>query len=255
MTAAVDRLKSDGRFADLVDDGAKQLASIFENMFCHHRFTGRSGTFFAYEGLGSIYWHMVSKLLLAIGENYIAAEKAGDSDEILARLKQHFREVQSGIGAEKSPNEYGAFPTDPYSHTPEHAGAQQPGMTGQVKEDILSRFMELGLRVASGSVSFEPSLLDPRELSQESHLQVSLDEQTGELTTQELAGGTFAFSICGVPVVYREATSTELTVFLADGKTESFAEAVLNREYSEALFSRSGEIIKIELAYVPEIYS
>jgi hypothetical protein len=28
---------------------------------------------FGYEGLGSIYWHMVSKLLLAVQENCIAA--------------------------------------------------------------------------------------------------------------------------------------------------------------------------------------
>ena len=52
-----------------------------------------------------------------------------------------------GIGAHKSPVNYGAFPSDPYSHTPAGKGAQQPGMTGQVKEDILSRFGELGLRV------------------------------------------------------------------------------------------------------------
>ena len=34
----------------------------------HTRFTGRSGTFYGYEGLGCIYWHMVSKLLLATQE-------------------------------------------------------------------------------------------------------------------------------------------------------------------------------------------
>ncbi len=38
---------------------------------------------------------------------------------------------------------YGAIPTDPYSHTPGFAGAQQPGMTGPVKEDIC-RLGELG---------------------------------------------------------------------------------------------------------------
>ena len=36
------------------------------------------------------------------------------------------------------PELYGAFPTDPYSHTPGGKGAQQPGMTGQVKEDLLA---------------------------------------------------------------------------------------------------------------------
>ena len=46
-----------------------ELKDLYEQVFHHHAFTGRSGTFYKYEGLGSIYWHMVSKLLLAVGEN------------------------------------------------------------------------------------------------------------------------------------------------------------------------------------------
>ncbi len=67
--------------------------------------------------------------------------------------------VREGIGFNKTPAEYGAFPTDPYSHTPKHIGAQQPGMTGQVKEEILTRFAELGVRVHDGAVRFDPCLL------------------------------------------------------------------------------------------------
>ena len=46
---------------------------VYEATFDHHSFTGRSGTMFAYEGLGSIYWHMVAKLLLATCERTFAA--------------------------------------------------------------------------------------------------------------------------------------------------------------------------------------
>ena len=73
--------------------------------------------------------------------------------------------MRGGLGFNKTPVEYGAFPADPYSHTPKHAGAQQPGMTGQVKEEILTRFGELGLRVSDGTVRFEPSLLRPSEFN------------------------------------------------------------------------------------------
>ena len=38
-------------------------------------------------------------------------------------------------------------------------GAKQPGMTGQVKEEILTRFGELGVRVEEGAIVFEPALL------------------------------------------------------------------------------------------------
>ena len=72
---------------------------------------------------------------------------------------EHYYEVNAGIGVHKSPELYGAFPTDAYSHTPGGKGAQQPGMTGQVKEDILSRFGELGVSVSNGAVQFNPEIL------------------------------------------------------------------------------------------------
>ena len=128
------------------------LSTIFEEVFNHKSFTGRSGTFFGYEGLGSIYWHMVSKLLLAAYENTQRALDEDAEGALVGRLFDHYFEILAGIGAHKSPKLYGAFPTDPYSHTPGGKGAQQPGMTGQVKEDILSRFGELGVRVSGGAL-------------------------------------------------------------------------------------------------------
>ena len=56
---------------------------------------------------------------------------------------------------------YGAFPTDPYSHTPSFAGARQPGMTGQVKEDFLARLGELGAQVVAGRLRLGPSPAGP----------------------------------------------------------------------------------------------
>lgn len=54
----------------------------------------------------------------------------------------------------------------PYSHTPMHKGAQQPGMTGQVKEDILTRIGELGVKMKDGKLVFEPHLLSKSEFLQ-----------------------------------------------------------------------------------------
>ena len=119
------------------------VLKIFEDMFDHQSFTGRSGTFYKYEGLGCIYWHMVSKLLLAVQENYYRALQVKEEKAILAELRAYYYAIRAGLGLAKSPDLYGGFPTDPYSHTPGHTGAQQPGMTGQVKEDIISRFAEL----------------------------------------------------------------------------------------------------------------
>jgi hypothetical protein len=57
------------RWSRLVAKQRQQVLQVFEEVFGHKTYTGRSGSMYAYEGLGSIYWHMVSKLLLAIQEN------------------------------------------------------------------------------------------------------------------------------------------------------------------------------------------
>ena len=95
---------------------------------------------FGFEGLGCIYWHMVSKLLLVTGE--IAGQAGEENPSLCAALLAHYDAIKAGIGAHKSPEEYGAFPTDPYSHTTGFSGVQQPGMTGLVKEELLSRLEE-----------------------------------------------------------------------------------------------------------------
>ena len=168
-----------------------EILEIYENVFDHQSFTGRSGTFFKYEGLGSIYWHMVSKLLLCTGEIIQKAKAEGDSVEITAELVRHFREIQDGLGLHKSPENYGAFTTDPYSHTPSMLGAQQPGMTGQVKEDILTRWMELGISIENGEISINPSLLRKQEFLQ------PLEKGNNLFLKPYLK-----FSFCGVPFEY-----------------------------------------------------
>ena len=59
------QILADQGYADLVSQEQSLIEEIFEDIFNHRQFTGRSGGMYAYEGLGSIYWHMVSKLLLA----------------------------------------------------------------------------------------------------------------------------------------------------------------------------------------------
>ena len=147
---------------------ARILGDAYERLLDHKSFTGRSGTMFGYEGLGCIYWHMVAKLLLAVQEVAFAASDA--KSPFLDDLIKLYREVRSGLGYYKTPAEYGAFPYDPYSHTPGEGGAQQPGMTGQVKEEILTRWGELGLRWKSGQLRFDPVLFDHEELPPEGEL-------------------------------------------------------------------------------------
>ena len=201
----------------------QQVLDLYEATFHHHAFTGRSGTFYKYEGLGCIYWHMVSKLLLAVGE---IIETAGADSADLVRLKAHYEAIQEGIGAHKSPAEYGSFPFDPYSHTPVHAGCQQPGMTGQVKEDIISRFRELGLRVADGALYIEPVLLREDEF------------QNGEL----------CFTYCAVPFTYRKSSNRQIVLRLSNGETVALPDHCIPAEWAIHLFARDGVVAEVVVA-------
>ncbi|MFZ1290654.1 MAG: hypothetical protein WAR79_11225, partial [Melioribacteraceae bacterium] len=165
LDAALDNL-NEIEYKTLAATEKRLILKIFEDVFNHKEFTGRSGTFYAFEGLGSIYWHMVSKLSLAVQETCLRAIKENADIETIDRLVKHYYDVNDGIGVHKSPQVYGAFPFTPYSHTPMHKGAQQPGMTGQVKEDILTRIGELGVKMKDGKLVFEPHLLSKNEFLQ-----------------------------------------------------------------------------------------
>jgi hypothetical protein len=224
------------------------IFALYEQTFNHQAFTGRSGGMFGFEGLGCIYWHMVSKLMLAVEENFFACVEQGESIELSRKIASLYYRVRDGIGFNKTPEEYGAFPMDPYSHTPKHSGAQQPGMTGQVKEEILSRFGELGLRVKEGKVSFNPSLLQSCEFIQQSKTFRYLDvnEQWQEIAVPAMA---LAFTWCQVPIVYQLNNDVEpsLMVTYNDGEQQTYSQLALPTNESAELFIRSGKIQQLTL--------
>jgi hypothetical protein len=248
LNAELDLLVAD--YGQEIEAARPALEAIYESVFNHKAFTGRSGTMFGFEGLGSIYWHMVAKLLLAVQENFFAALEQGADAATRLRLGQLYYRVREGIGFNKTPAEYGAFPTDPYSHTPRHAGARQPGMTGQVKEEIISRFGELGVRVEHGAVRFEPALLRRREFVATARTFRYLDVG-GHWQHLEVPAGALAFTWCQVPIVYRlnDAAPTSLVIFRDDDSSRSLSVTSLPADESAELFRRSGRIRRLELTF------
>ncbi|TAG97063.1 MAG: hypothetical protein EAZ17_09795 [Sphingobacteriales bacterium] len=235
-----------GKYQDLVKTEKALVLDIFEEVFNHKEFTGRSGTFYGYEGLGSIYWHMVSKHLLAVQETCLRAENEGADKEALAKLNVHFHEIFEGIGVHKSPEVYGAFPVTPYSHTPFNKGAQQPGMTGQVKEDILSRFGELGICIKEGKLHFEPTLLQKEEFLTVEKKVFFFDVQGKKHETMVGKNALF-FTICSVPVVYEMAEMEGIEVVDDKGVSKAYNQTCLPAEDSANLFKRNGKITAIKV--------
>jgi hypothetical protein len=232
--------------AQLVRNETPLLLEMYEKVFHHKAFTGRSGTFYGYEGLGSIYWHMVSKLLLAVQEAALHSVEKGESAETTGRLLEHYYEIQAGIGVHKSPMLYGAFPTDPYSHTPMHRGAQQPGMTGQVKEDLLTRWGELGVVVENGRLLFRPVLLRASEFVSEPKTVVYTD-LNGTEKTIHLQNNQLFFTYCQVPVIYKLSDDHKTDITYSSGKHIQYDGTSLNQTDSISIFERTGEIEKIEV--------
>lgn len=234
------------RYGVLTERETELLLEVFEEVFNHKAFTGRSGTFFAFEGLGSIYWHMVSKLLLAAEESLLNATEQNADAQSTEQLFHLFRDIKKGIGVHKSPALYGAFPTDPYSHTPMHKGAQQPGMTGQVKEDILVRIGELGVKVQDGKLTFKPVILCKSEFKNQPASEKYFDVNGVEHNIQIDKNQLF-FTFCQVPVIYELSDNEKTEVTFQEGSVQTTSRYVLDENTSKEIFRRSGKVKGIKV--------
>ncbi len=237
-------------YETLVVQDQALIIQMFEDVFKHHSFTGRSGAMYAYEGLGCIYWHMVSKLTLATIENIYNAKIDNFDTKIIDALIKVYFEIRGGIGFNKTPQHYGAFPTDPYSHTPGFAGAKQPGMTGQVKEEIITRLMELGIRVEEGCIGFHPFIVRKSEflLSPQT---LHYFDVNGQQQTLALAPGQMAFTYCQIPFVYQIGTKFLIEITYLGGSKKKIEDTFIDCSASSAIFRKTGDIHKIKVTLEP----
>ena len=244
VQGVLDKLGEEPKYQEIVIKEREKIAELFESVFQHSEFTGRSSTFFAYEGLGSIYWHMVSKLLLAAVENVLSCEEK----DLAVRLVEKYRDIRTGLGFNKPPEKFGAFPSDPYSHTPKGQGARQPGMTGLVKEEIIARLAELGLTVEEGCLVFAPILFNPKELLTEpaTFEYIGVGGVRKSLSVPENA---MAYTCCQVPIILQVGEKAEIQVDLKDGRQMKFDGNKLDKDTSQHVFERDGyvELIRVQL--------
>jgi hypothetical protein len=234
------------RLAGFPEAEAAAVLDAYEAVFNHKSFTGRSGTMYGYEGIGCIYWHMVAKLLLAAQEVFETARETGEDGAVVEALREHYYDIRAGLGFMKTPAEFGAFPLDPYSHTPGFAGARQPGMTGQVKEEILTRWGELGVYVHNGVITFNPVLLRDDEYRADD-ASFSYIDAGGKNQSLDLAAGSLAFTFCQVPVVYTRGGDGSILVRYADGGDERIAGNSLPAEASALVFTRCAAVERIDV--------
>jgi len=243
-------LSTDPAWKDLIARHGADLADLYEKIFAHDSFTGRSCAMYAYEGIGCVYWHMVSKLLLAVQECFWSAVDAAAPARDIETLADYYYDLRSSLGLSQTAAEYGAFPTDPYSHTPIGRGAAQPGMTGRVKEEILTRLGEWGLRITSGQISFDPRLLRASELLTEPAVfqYFALDNSRQSI---DLLPGTAAFTFARIPIIYSAGPADRQSISLTptQGAPRVIAGSSLSREDSAQIFSRTAKIARVQFDF------
>ena len=247
LSNALDAIAERPDMRPLVEQDAPAVAALYESVFNHKQFTGRSGGMYGYEGLGCIYWHMVAKLLLAAQECHQHAVQAGEPDDVVNRLAKAYHRIRNGLGFNKTPEQYGAFPADAYSHTPSHSGARQPGMTGQVKEMIITRWSELGLIVHDGALRFAPALIPPDEFLKCDAV-FNYEAIDGRPKSIQLPTDTIAFTVCQTPVIYHlHAAEPRIIVTTPDAQQTQLPGNTLPPNLAQPLFNRTGEIDRIDV--------
>ena len=187
------------------------------------------------------------QVLLAAQE--LTYDAVDNCPEQVEALRKYYYDVRAGIGFNKSPQVYGAFPCDPYSHTPSYAGAQQPGMTGQVKEEVLTRYSELGLRIQGGSIAIVPRLLRRAEFL-EKDKKFEHTTLQGDIVTTPLKVGQLGFTYCQVPFVYSLGSEISITVAATTGTTVLKGD-VIPSSWAKKIFGRTGEVTRIDVQ-IPE---
>jgi hypothetical protein len=243
LAEALDRLAAKADWSGLVERDRAALLDAWEETFHHHAFTGRSGTMHKYEGIGCIYWHMVAKLLVAIQELTFEAGDHGAPREIFDELRGAYFRVRAGLGHEKTPAVWGAFPTDPYSHSPVHLGAQQPGMTGVVKEEILTRLGELGIRLSRGRLFADGALLSEAELT------AAPVRWAAGARSVELPARAVGLTVATVPIVVEVVDGeARARVTHEDGRVVEHRGTALDPATTTALVSRAGGIARVDFA-------
>ena len=250
LETKLNNLVAEPALKDALEKDRTAVMELWEQVFHHRSFTGRSGAMFAFEGLGSIYWHMVAKLLLALQEIHSQVVKENSDTAEALLLAKVYGEIRNGLGFTKNSKTYGAFPSDPYSHSPRHRGAQQPGLTGQVKEEILTRMGELGVHIESGCVRFYPVLLEHSEFFTVPHTFEFIDT-AGKPQTWNLGAGTLAFTVFQVPVCYQLDEHATIKLEFYDGGSRYIEGNLLSLKESQHLFERDGTIRAITVT-IPE---
>jgi hypothetical protein len=119
-------------------------------------------------------------------------------------------------------------------------------MTGQVKEDYIARFGELGVNVNNGCISFKTNLLKQSEFITKRD-EFNFYNIHGEKITIPLEKNSMAFTYIQIPIIYTLSDKDQITITLKNDERKTINGSELKLDISRSIFNRTGEITKIEV--------
>ena len=156
---------------------------------------------------------------------------------MVGRLFDHYFEINAGIGAHKSPELYGAFPTDPYSYTPGGKGAQQPGMTGMA-EDLLAALVNPAFGF-KGQFQLTAPSCTLKNFTEPAVFETLMwqDKRKPELAA------TLVYTVC--QAVHQRGEQEGIEMTWNDGRTTHIDGLALDHETSRKIFRRLHEVVRL----------
>jgi hypothetical protein len=119
-------------------------------------------------------------------------------------------------------------------------------MTGQVKEDLISRLGEMGAAVEDGRLEFRRHLVSGGEFLSGARTFAFRDIE-GRESALELEPGTMAFTVCQTPVVSHRAGPERIGIARGDGSRETAEGLKLDARTSAEVFERSGAVARLDV--------
>ena len=119
-------------------------------------------------------------------------------------------------------------------------------MTGQVKEEIITRFGELGCFVEDGCIVFDTSLLQKSEFLK-TEKAFSYFDTSKQKCQIRISQNQLAYTFCQVPVIYTlSKLNSSVTLYLKDETKVTIEGNTIDKENSKFIFERAGKVKKIE---------
>ena len=123
-----------------------------------------------------------------------------------------------------------------------------------MKEEVITRLMELGVVVTNGSITFNPFILRKAEFLSNDDTLVYFDIN-GDQQTVALSKGQLGFTYCQVPVVYGLADGADASIVVthADGTKHTITGDTVDAATSLLIFDKKGTVSQIDVLLTPAL--